>query len=155
MEARRIAEEAEGGVRRIKLGAGRWSVSTIAALWSIFQLLLPSVILVNSTIVRSIHLSFAIVLVFLTHPMLKEPKKGKLEIYLGSRDKITVLDYAMTLIAGIAALYIAFEMFMLEINPDYYRIASRQGKPIVRDMVFGITLMLMLLEAARRSLGPR
>jgi len=153
-EARRIAEEAEGGVRRIKIGAGRWLVPTIGALWSIFQLLLPSVILLNSTIVRSIHLSFAIVLVFLTHPMLKKPRKSKLGIYLGTRNRITALDYAMALIAGIAALYIAFEMFMLEINPDYYGIASRQGRPIARDIAFGITLTLMLLEAARRSLGP-
>ena len=153
-EAERIVEDAEGGVRRVEIGAGRWLTPTIAALWSIFQLLLPRVILLNSTVVRSIHLSFAIVLVFLTHPMLKKPRKGKLGAYLGARDRITTLDYAMALIAGLAALYIAFELFMLKINPDYYGIASRQGRPIARDIVFGITLTLMLLEAARRSLGP-
>jgi len=154
MEVERIAEEAGGGTRRIEVGAGRWLVPTIAALWSIFQLLLPSIILLNSTIVRSVHLTFAIVLVFLTHPMLKKPGKGRLGAYLGVRNKVTVMDYVTALIAGLSALYIAFELLMLEINPDYYGIASRQGKPIARDIVLGITLTLMLLEAARRSLGP-
>jgi len=151
IEAERIAE---GATRRIEVGAGRWLVPAIAALWSIFQLLLPSMILLNSTIIRSIHLSFAIVLVFLTHPMLKKPRKGRLGAYLGAGNRITGLDYVIALIAGLSALYIAFEMIMSEINPNYYGIVSRQGKPIARDIVLGITLTLTLLEAARRSLGP-
>jgi len=153
-EARRIVEEAEGSARKIEIGPGRWLVPTIAVLWSVFQLLLPSAILLNSTIVRSIHLTFAIVLVFLTHPMLKKPRKGKLWAYLGTRNRVTILDYVMALIAGLAAFYIAFELLILKINPDYYGIFSRQGRPIVRDIIFGVTLTLMLLEAARRSLGP-
>jgi len=151
IEAERIAE---GATRRIEVGAGRWLVPAVAALWSIFQLLLPSIILLNSTIIRSVHLCFAIILVFLTHPMLKKPRKGRLGAYLGARDRITAPDYVIALIAGLSALYIAFEMLMSEINPGYYGIVSRQGKPIARDIVLGITLTLTLLEAARRSLGP-
>jgi TRAP-type uncharacterized transport system fused permease subunit len=77
-EAQRIAEEAEGGSRHVERGVGKWIVPGLAAVWSIFQLLLPSAILLDSTIVRSIHLTFAIVLVFLTHPMIKKPGKGKI-----------------------------------------------------------------------------
>ncbi|MCG8452771.1 MAG: TRAP transporter permease [Spirochaetales bacterium] len=153
-EAYRIAEEAEGGSRQIERGIGRWLVPSIAALWSIFQLLLPSAILLDSTIVRSIHLTFAIVLVYLTHPMLKKPRLGAIGRYLGAKDRITVLDYATAIVAGIAAFYIAFELIMVQINPSYSGIETRQGRPIFRDILFGIVLTLLLLEAARRSLGP-
>ncbi len=153
-EAQRIAEEAEGGSRHLEKGFGKWLIPGLAALWSVFQLLLPSVILLDSTIVRSIHLTFAIVLVFLTHPMIKKPGTGKLGRYLGTKDRITTLDYAMAIVAGAVAFYIAFELIMANVNPEYYGIESRQGRPILRDVIFGVLLTIFLLEAARRSLGP-
>lgn len=153
-KAQRIAEEAEGGSRHTSKGAGVWLIPAIAGMWSIFQLLLPSIILLESTIVRSIHLTFAIVLVFLANPMLKNPGKGKLAAYLGAKDRITILDYATAIAAGAAAFYIAFELFMSQMYPAYEGIVTRQGRPILRDMIFGILLTVLLLEAARRSLGP-
>ncbi len=153
-EAQRIAEEAEGGSRHIERGVGKWIIPVLAGLWSVFQLLLPSVILLDSTIIRSIHLTFAIVLVFLTHPMLKKTRKGKLGAYLGVKDRITALDYTLAVIAGLAAFYIGFELLMSKFNPDYAGISTRQGRPILRDIVLGITITIFLLEAARRSLGP-
>ncbi|RKX70006.1 MAG: TRAP transporter permease, partial [Spirochaetes bacterium] len=153
-EAQRIAEEAEGGSRHIERGVGKWIIPVLAGIWSVFQLLLPSVILLDSTIIRSIHLTFAIVLVFLTHPMLKKSRKGKLGAYLGAKDRITAMDYTMAIIAGLAAFYIAFELLMSKFNPGYAGISTRQGRPILRDIVLGITVTIFLLEAARRSLGP-
>lgn len=153
-EAQRIAEEAEGGSRHVERGVGKWIIPVIAGLWSGFQLLLPSVILLDSTIIRSIHLCFAIVLVYLTHPFLKKSRNGKLGAYLGAKDRITVLDYSLAIIAGAAAFYIGFELLMSKFNPEYAGIATRQGRPILRDIVFGITITIFLLEAARRSLGP-
>ncbi len=47
--------------------------------------------------------------------------------------------------AAVAALYIVL---------DYEGLAERQGSPIMRDAVFGLVLIVLLLEAARRSLGP-
>ncbi len=153
-EAQRIADDAEGGTRHLDEGVGKWLIPGIAAIWSIFQLMLPSVILLDSTIVRSIHLTFAIVLVFLTHPMLKKPSKGRLGQYLAAKDRITILDYATAIVAGAAAFYIAFELIMANMNPGYSGIETRQGRPILRDIVFGVVLTILLLEAARRSLGP-
>ena len=123
-------------------------------LWSVFQLLLPSIILLDSTIVRSVHLFFAVILVFLTNPMLKKPRRGPVGAYLSAKNRITLLDYACALAAGVCALYIAFEMVMAEVNPQYAGIESRQGRPILRDIVIGVVLTVLLLEAARRSLGP-
>ena len=37
---------------------------------------------------------------------------------------------------------------------DYVGMASRQGAPITRDLVIGIGLVIILLEAARRVVGP-
>jgi TRAP transporter 4TM/12TM fusion protein len=154
LTAQQLAAEAEGGSRQPAKGVGRWLIPALALMWSVFQLLLPSVILLDSTIVRSIHLTFAISLVFLTHPMFKKPRKGKLGSYLATKDRITAMDYVLAVLAGIVALYIAFELVMAQIDPAYLGIETRQGRPILRDIVFGITLTVVLLEAARRSLGP-
>ena len=48
-------------------------------------------------------------------------------------------------VAAVAALYIAF---------DYVGISTRQGSPLPRDLIVGFTVIILLLEAARRSLGP-
>ena len=153
-EAQRIAEEAEGGSRRLRGGFEAGLVTGIAVMWSVFQLLLPSIILLDSTVVRSVHLCFAIILVFLTNPMLKKSRRGPVGAYLSAKNRITVLDYACALAAGASALYIAFELVMAELNPQYAGIESRQGRPILRDIVIGVVLTVLLLEAARRSLGP-
>jgi len=47
---------------------------TIALCWSLFQLSLGSILLLNSTLVRSIHLCFAITIVFTSYPFLKKQK---------------------------------------------------------------------------------
>ncbi len=61
------------------------------------------------------------------------------------RDRFHILELVMAIVATIAALYIAL---------DYTGIAERIGLPIPRDTVFGILLIVLLLEAARRVVGP-
>ncbi|MCF7945139.1 MAG: hypothetical protein K9L75_06370, partial [Spirochaetia bacterium] len=63
LEAQKIAEDAEGGTRHVTEGWTKWIVPVIAVSWSIFQMLIASVLLLDSTIIRSIHLAFAITLV--------------------------------------------------------------------------------------------
>ncbi len=48
-------------------------------------------------------------------------------------------------LAALAALYIVI---------DYEGIAARVGMPITRDLVIGGFLILILLEATRRVMGP-
>jgi TRAP transporter 4TM/12TM fusion protein len=144
-KAQRIADEAEGGTRNIQTGISRWVIPVIAATWSIFQLSISSFILLESTLVRSIHLAFAICLVFLSHPLFKKPKKNRFLNYFAKNDRFTVFDIIIALAATALALYIAI---------DYVGISGRQGIPIQRDLIFGFILVLLLLEAARRALGP-
>ena len=143
-EAQRIVDEAEGDLRKIDNWT-RWLIPVIAASWSLFQLSLATFLLLNSTIVRSIHFAFAILLVFLSHPFFKKSKKNKVLNYLASRDRITVVDMFIAVTAALFALYIAF---------DYVGISTRQGSPLPRDLFVGFILIILLLEAARRSLGP-
>ena len=143
--AQRIVDEAEGGTRYIRSGWTRWIIPAIAASWSIFQLLISSVILLESTLIRSIHLAFAISLIFLSHPVFKKPKKSRFLNYFTNTKKFTAIDIIISILAALMALYITL---------DYSGISSRQGIPLFRDILFGILLLLLLLEAARRSLGP-
>ena len=58
------------GQRTFKEGKFYWLIAIIAFLWSIFQLY-ASYYPINSTIVRSIHLTFAIILAYLIYPAKK------------------------------------------------------------------------------------
>jgi len=144
VEAQRIVDEAEGDIRKIKDWT-RWIIPFIACTWSLFQLSLASWLLLESTIVRTIHLAFAISLVFLTHPMFKKPKKNKILGFFAVRDRFTFFDYLSASLAALLALYLAL---------DYVGISARQGSPITRDLIIGFALVILLLEAARRALGP-
>jgi TRAP transporter 4TM/12TM fusion protein len=143
-EALRIAEEAEFGSRRLS-GLSRYIVPCIAAAWSLFQLSLPEVLILDSVYVRAIHLAFAIMLVYLSYPAFKKIETKGIFSFLSVRSRIHFIDYGLGIIAAYAALYIAL---------NYSDLAGRQGAPITMDIVVGVVLVVLLLEAARRSLGP-
>lgn len=143
-EALKMAEEAEFGIKQPKGKIGLL-IPLIAAAWSLFQLSLASILILDSVVIRAVHLTFAITLVYLSHPMFKKPKKGWLGSYLSARDRITLLDFVLAVVAALAALYVVI---------DYEGLAMRPGALIPRDMAVGIVLVIFVLEAARRSLGP-
>lgn len=118
-------------------------VSLVAICWALYQLTLPVFILVDSTTRRSIHLSFAMVLVFLLIPGLKEPRKGF--PWFSKARKIPVMDYLFSGSGGVCALYLA-------LNHD--ALAMRSGAPVFMDLVFGVLLVALLLEGTRRVVGP-
>ena len=143
-EALKIAEEAELGHKHIQ-GNSAYIIPVIAAAWSLFQLAIASVLILDSILIRSVHLTFAITLVYLSYPLFKKPKPGRIGRYLSARDRITTLDFVLAAAAALAALYIVI---------DYAGISMRPGALITRDVVVGIVLVAAVLEAARRSLGP-
>ena len=143
-KAQQIAEEAESGSRHVT-GFSRWFIPVIALSWSLFQLAVASFLLLDATYIRAIHLGFAISLVYLSYPLFKKPKKNKLLNYFAQKNRYTLLDYAAVIIAVLAVLYLLF---------DFLGISNRQGSPLSRDLIIGTVLILFLLEAARRALGP-
>lgn len=118
-------------------------VAFIAISWAMFQLALADFIIVESTKERAIHLAFAISLLFLVHPCLKKPRKffG----FLAVINRIPFIDYLFAVLSALAALYLLF---------DYEGISMRAGIPITRDLIFGSILVILLLEATRRVIGP-
>jgi TRAP transporter 4TM/12TM fusion protein len=140
--ARRMADEEEGLGRQPK-GWSKWVIPTICVAWSLFQLSIASWLILDSTFIRSIHLAFALLVVYLNFPMFRKAPFG-LNI-LSVKNRIPIPDLIIGIIAALAALYIAI---------DYEGMTYRYGTPILRDLVFGIALVILLLEAARRVIGP-
>lgn len=136
-----IAEES-GEIRTLH-GFERHLVPIIAVIWSLFQLSISSWLLLDSIAIRAIHLAFALVLLFLNIPFFKKPKPFLK--FLSARDHISWNDYLCAALGAISALYLYF---------DWEGIANRSGMPTTTDVVFGIILLVLLLDAARRALGP-
>ncbi len=140
--AKRLAEEEEG-INRQPRGWQKYIIPTIAVCWSLYQLALPKWLILDSTIIRSVHLGFALLLVYLNYPMLKKPRLGLK--FLAVTDRIPVMDMVIAVIAAVSAMYIAI---------DYDGLVARYGAPITRDIVMGAALVILLLEASRRVIGP-
>lgn len=120
-----------------------YAVSAVAAAWSIYQLGLASFIIMDSLAVRAIHLGFALVLVYLAYPFWRGGR-GDSERASGTY-RIGPVEIILAILACVAATYIFI---------DYDGLSQRQGLPLTRDLVVGIALIVLLLEAARRSVGP-
>ena len=111
-----------------------WLISVIALFWSLFQLYLV-VEPTNSTISRSIHLSFGMVLAFLIYPMMKKP------YFL---QKIRWFGYTFATIGVVTASYIAV---------FYDELSRRPGDYTSVDIIMAIIAIIILIEAGRRVLG--
>jgi len=118
-------------------------VGIVAVSWALFQLSLAWFFVLDSTKERAIHLAFGLVMLFLLNPCIKRPRKY-LRL-LSTIDGIPIIDYFFAGASALAALYIAI---------DYEGIAMRSGAPTFRDMIVGVILVILLLEAARRIIGP-
>ncbi|WP_276819409.1 TRAP transporter permease [Mailhella massiliensis] len=137
---------AEHGMRGDTMGITAKITFVIALCWSLFQMASASILLIDSIYVKSIHLAFAIILVYFNIPMIKPSASSRWDLrILLAMNRVTVMDYILGIMAAVAALYIFI---------DYAGLASRPGSPIARDILMGILLVVLLLEATRRVLGP-
>lgn len=109
--------------------------------WAIFQLWISSplpfefgVLIFNDTEARSIHLAFAMFLAYTAYPtFVTSPRKF-----------IPIQDWVMALTGAFAAGY----LFLF-----YNELARRPGLPTDMDIIVACVGVVLLLEAARRSLG--
>ncbi len=132
--AARMVEEVEAGGRSPNT-LMTWVIFAVAIAWSLFQLGIASVFVLDATRARAIHLAFAVVLVFLVFPGRRR----------GGAKHIPWYDYLAAALAGAGVLYLVV---------DYLGIQNRFGIPIQREVVLGWVTIGLLLEATRRSLGP-
>ncbi len=135
-----VAESDTGG--RAPKGAVATALMLVALAWSLFQLWYASPLpfavgffVFNDTEARSIHLAFAIFLGFTAYPAFKR----------SPRAYIPVQDWVFAAVGAFCAGY----LFLF-----YSELSTRPGQPTTMDLVAAVTGMILLLEAARRVLGP-
>lgn len=108
------------------------AIIVISLLFSIFQVYTATFGLLTALLQRSIHLAFTLMLVFLFFPAIK---KSRAALFID-------IPLMLIALAGGIYLYFSFEDLM-------YRV----GEPTEWDYLFGITTILVLLEATRRTVG--
>ncbi len=136
-----LVAAADTGARN-PAGIAAYVLFSTALAWSLFQLWIASPLpfmlrfgVFNSTEARSIHLAFAVFLAFTSYPALAS----------SPRHYIPIQDWIMAGLGALAAAYLYI---------FYQGISSRVGAPITQDYVAAVIGMVLLLEAARRALGP-
>lgn len=152
--AQDIVMMTEAGARDPKNIIAKALIVLICLAWSGYQLMIaydP----INSHIARAWHLAFAITLAFLAYPAYKQQSPPIWVSWTSkvipsfarksNRRYIPVYDMIFAAMGAMGALYIWW---------DYDNLVFRQGLPNTLDIVMGIILIILLLEAARRSLGP-
>ena len=128
---------------------GRWMALAIAAAlvaMSVYHFYAAGFGLIRELLHRGIHLSFVLGLVFLLFPWRRggfggEPARGRL-ILAG----VPVPDIVLALLAVGAAIYLPL------LPPEV--VSVRVGNPSAGDVFMGTALLVLTLEAARRSVGP-
>ncbi len=122
----------------------KYLVYFVGVSWAIFQLSIASFLTIDSTFARSIHLAFAMAMIFLSTPFLKKHHINSLP-WLSQRNGIPIIDYIMAIIGIAAALYITIA---------WTGISMRMGSPSLTDKIFGLLTVIMVFEATRRAIGP-
>lgn len=123
----------ESDYRRLKGFLARL-VAAIAIAFSLFQLYTAVFGVLDAQIQRSVHLSFALALVYLLYPARRK----------WSRTKLHWLDAITAVLAAATPLYIVVL---------YKDLVLRAGTVTETDMVVGALGILFVIEAARRVVG--
>ncbi len=134
----------EQGSRHVS-GPLRHLITGIAFAWSAFQMLIARALTLNAETVRAIHLAFALALVFLSFPVFRGKRFSRWFPRLAETRRLPWWDLLAAAIGVAAALYFVI---------DYEGLAGRIGNPLPRDIAAGSILLVILLDAARRALGP-
>jgi TRAP transporter 4TM/12TM fusion protein len=109
-------------------------VSSIAILFSLFQIYTGLMGILPAQLQRSIHLTFVFVLVYLLYPSSDKMR----------RDSFHWIDIALAVLGGACALYITL---------NYESLIYRAGDYVTLDLLVGGIAILLVLEGARRVVG--
>jgi TRAP transporter 4TM/12TM fusion protein len=133
-DGKKLAEESESGGRFLS-GKAAVIVSAIAIAMSLFQLYTGFFGELPGSKQLSVHLSFAMVLCFIFYPISRKAQ----------RDRFPIYDLILAVVGGAAALY----LFL-----NYNHIVTSVGAAETYDLVIGGVLIVLVLEATRRSISP-
>ncbi|MGH6665130.1 MAG: TRAP transporter permease [Pseudolabrys sp.] len=135
-----VAEADTGG--RKPTGISKTYIFSLSLAWALFQLWYASPLpymlnfgVVNDGQARIVHLTFAFLLAFATFPALKS----------SPRRWIPINDWILAALALVATVYLLV---------FYKDISLRPGLPTTPDVIVSVIGVVLLLEAARRAVGP-
>jgi TRAP transporter 4TM/12TM fusion protein len=131
---KKVGIEVEFGPRKLT-GIIHFFVTSVAILMSFYHLYTAGVGVPTAMLHRSRHLAFALFLCFLYFPF-----RGT-----SRRDTIPFIDWIFAISGGVFALYTSIV---------YEQLVYRVGNPTTLDLIFGTVLILLILEATRRSVSP-
>ena len=132
--SKELARASEGGSRNI-IGKIGLLITLIAISMSLFQLYTGFFGELPGAKQLSIHLTFAMVLCFLCFPFSQK----------SSKNRVSIFDAILAIIGGATALY-------LFVNYDH--VVHSVGNAPIYDIVIGAILIVLVLEATRRSVSP-
>jgi TRAP transporter 4TM/12TM fusion protein len=145
-KARELEEQFDPEMRfRPLMPAAGLLVGVLLFVLSLFHYYTAGFGLLQETVHRGIHLSFVLGLIFLVFPLTKRgyeaPPKSTLQRPLG----IPLVDWALTIVAVVAVLHVP----LIPLDD----LAFRVGNPTTTDVILGASLVVILVEATRRSVG--
>jgi TRAP transporter 4TM/12TM fusion protein len=112
------------------------SITVIAVIMSLFHLYTAGFRLYPAMQQRTLHLMFALVLVFLIFPLGKSDK--------AQPKPLLCLDLLLVLISFFIGAYVMF---------DYEGISGRAGGPDLLDSIVSLAAIILVIEATRRIMG--
>jgi TRAP transporter 4TM/12TM fusion protein len=137
----KLVAEADIGGRK-PTGLSKTYIVAVSLAWSVFQLWYASPLpyrlnfgVINDGQARIVHLMFAFLLAFAAFPALPS----------SPRNRIPAIDWILPMLGTGAALYLLV---------FYREISLRPGLPTLADIVVSVVGVALLLEAARRAVGP-
>jgi TRAP transporter 4TM/12TM fusion protein len=131
-----LEKEDEKAGKRIPTGKMAPLFTAVALSMSLFHLYTAGYMVFTAMVQRSIHLCFALVLIFFLYPAgARSPRR-----------RVPFLDWALVILSVISCLYITF-------NWEALSEAVRIAEPTLVDIILGIIATLLVLEATRRTAG--
>ncbi len=127
-------DDPETGKKRILTGWRFYVVAAVALAASCFHLYTAAFGLLDAMSQRSIHFLFMGSMIFLLYPVTAKRPKGKIELW----------DWACAIMMVVCCANILL---------NFEAIAMREGRATQSDIVLGVIMVLLVIEATRRSMG--
>lgn len=121
--------------RRSPAGIPLLILNIIGFVMTLFQMYCAGFKSIDVMQFRALHMAFGMCILFLIYPMTKK----------SSRTKIPWYDWICAILGTVPNLYIAI---------FFKQLAQRAGTVNTMDLIMGIIMIIMILEAARRTVGP-
>ena len=138
-----VEEEIEEEIEGVSIKKTPKIIIIVSVAWVLFQLAIPQLIILDTLVIRAVHLAFALTLAFLTVNLWKRPTTASFKKPLNR-----ILYYIA--VGVFFALILAATCYIII---DWNGIAERAGVLLTRDMLIGVVLIALLLEATRRKIG--